>query len=362
MLVHLVRRRPRFHRLRACLGASPAFTLLVSHGRSDDHPKNSLSSQPFIIPVSIKISMRRSDQNLSETDIRPAGCKTTMVRADASDARAWLANAPVCPDLVRHQIRHLAVAHMPYPFEIVRTKLGGSYFLACFGGEGRVLLDGRWTRCRPGQAVLLPPGTLQAFKTSPDRSWDFCWVRYQERTGQKPLATVQTPVIAQFEAEGLRLATHGLFHECTQKRPTAKPSHQNHESHRFDSIAVNRWVDLIHHYVLRFVEPACLDPRIWQLWEQVASRLARPWTAEEMAEAVHLSEKQLQRLCLKELGRTPRQQLIWLRMREASQLLKEPGSKIETIARKVGYQNSFVFSSTFKRVMGWSPSEYPGRR
>lgn len=308
-------------------------------------------SRSRIITLPASIAMSRSDQNLSETDIRPAYSDATIVRADVLDTRAWLAKAPVCTDLSRHRIRHLAVAQMPSPFEIVRTRQGGSYFLACFGGEGRVLVDGRWTKCRPGQAVLLPPGTLQAFKTALDQSWNFCWVRYQEKPGQKPLATVQTPVVAQFDAEGLRLAILGLFHECRSGVGNAG-----------DPIAVSRWVDLIHHYVVRFAEPACLDTRIWQLWESVSSRLSHSWTIAEMAKSVHLSEKQLQRLCLKELGRSPRQQLIWLRMRHAAELLKERGSKIETIASRVGYHNPFVFSTTFKRVMGWSPSDYPGRR
>lgn len=304
--------------------------------------------------------MSRSDQNLSETDIRPPGAETVMIRADALDTRAWLSNAPVCPDLERHRIRHLAVAHMPSPFEIVRTKLGGSYFLACFGGEGLVLVDGRWTKCSPGQAVLLPPGTLHAFKTTPNHCWEFCWVRYQERAGQPPLTAAQTPVIARFHSEGLRLGILGLFHECGSSGAAIRTDQRS--SHRPDLVAINRWVDLIQHYVLRFAEPTCLDPRIWRLWEQVVSRLAEPWTIADMAQAVHLSEKQLQRICLKELGRSPRQQLIWLRMRRAAELLNERDSKIETIASRVGYQNAFVFSSTFKRVMGWSPSEYPGRR
>ena len=291
--------------------------------------------------------MSRTDQQLSETDIRPASAVVSMIRADATDSRAWLKEAPVCPALVPHQIRHLAVARMPSPFEIVRTKLGGSYFLACFGGEGRVLVDGRWTKCRPGHAVLLPPGTLHAFHTAPAKTWDFCWVRYQERAGQKPLAAAQTPVIARFDVEPLRLAILGLHRECTTER---------------DPAAIDRWVELIQHYVLRFAEPASLDPRLWQLWEQVAASLADPWTSAEMARRVHLSEKHLQRLCQKELGRSPRQQLIWLRMRRAAELLRARGSKIETIATEVGYQNPFVFSTTFKRVMGWSPSEYPGRR
>lgn len=56
------------------------------------------------------------------------------------------------------------------------------------------------------------------------------------------------------------------------------------------------------------------------------------------------------------------QQFIWLRMRRAAELLQTTDAKIEAIAREVGYQNPFVFSTTFKRCLGWSPSEYPGRR
>jgi AraC-like DNA-binding protein len=283
-----------------------------------------------------------------------------MIRADANDSRAWLENSPVCPELKQHRIRHLAVAHMPSPFEIVRTKLGGSYFLACFAGEGKVLVDGRWTKCQPGQAILLPPGTLQAFQTTPGRSWDFCWVRYQERSGQQPLTTAQTPVVARFDPEGLRLAILGLYHECTANvRSLALGATSQTEN---NVAAIPRWIELIQHYVLSFAAPKRLDSRLWQLWERVAARLDEPWMIADMAESIHLGEKQLQRLCMKELGRSPRQQLIWLRMRRAAELLLERDCKIEVIANRVGYQNPFVFSTTFKRVMGWSPSEYPGRR
>ena len=304
-------------------------------------------SAPHSLAKRSSNSMSRSDQQLSETDIRPAGAVVSMIRADESDSRVWLSKAAVCPALASHQIRHLAVASMPAPFEIVRTKLGGSYFLACFGGEGRVLVDGRWTKCRPGHAVLLPPGTLHAFHAAPGKSWDFCWVRYQERSGQKPLATAQTPVVARFDAEPIRLAILGLHRECSTSSNPA---------------AMDRWVELIQHYVHRFSEPASLDPRLWELWGRVAVTLGEPWTIAKMARTVHLSEKHLQRLCQKELGRSPRQQLIWLRMRRAAELLRPRNAKIETIAAQVGYQNPFVFSTMFKRIMGWSPSEYPGRK
>ena len=285
--------------------------------------------------------------NLSETDIRSPRATAWIVRSDVADTRPWLASAPVCAALAHHSILHVAVADMPSPFRIVRTKLGGSYFLASFDGEGRVLIDGRWMRCRAGVAVLLPPGTLQAFHTPPRGRWQFCWVRYQERHGQKPLAAVQTPVVGRFDAEPLRLAILGLYRECTTSKAPASMEH---------------WGDLVHHYVLSFAQPASMDPRLWRLWESVAVSLDHPWTVTEMANAANMSEKHLERLCRKELGRPPRQQLIWLRMRRAADLLTSSQAKIETIAARVCYQNPFVFSSTFKRVMGYSPSNYPGRR
>jgi YesN/AraC family two-component response regulator len=49
--------------------------------------------------------------------------------------------------------------------------------------------------------------------------------------------------------------------------------------------------------------------------------------------------------------------VTYLRMRRAAELLSATGDKVETIAAKVGYQNPFVFSTTFKKWIGWRPSE-----
>lgn len=291
--------------------------------------------------------MRATDRDLSETDIWPEDAALTVVKADTTDQRQFLRNAALCPGLANLRIRHLAIGMLPSPFRIVRTNLGGSYFLACHGGEGRVLADGRWRTVRRNQAVLLPPATLQAFQTAPHKTWEICWVRYQEVTGQKPLAALHAPMIAGYAAEGLRLAILGLHQECTTDNSPP---------------LVQRWLDLVQSQVERFLQRVEVDRRLWQMWSQVAEALAHPWTSAEMSRIAHLGEKQLQRLCRRELGRTPRQQLIWLRMRKAAELLTTTNHTVDSVAAQVGYANPFVFSTTFKRVMGWSPSAYPGRK
>jgi len=53
----------------------------------------------------------------------------------------------------------------------------------------------------------------------------------------------------------------------------------------------------------------------------VSKDLGRRWTLGELAEIGIVSEEHLRRLCKKQLGRSPMQYLIYLRMMEARNLL-----------------------------------------
>jgi len=55
-------------------------------------------------------------------------------------------------------------------------------------------------------------------------------------------------------------------------------------------------------------------------------------------------------------------QVTYLRMERAAKLLITTPDKIESIASTVGYANPFVFSRTFKKWIGWPPSEYRTRQ
>ena len=57
--------------------------------------------------------------------------------------RERIVRASDCPAMAVHGIAHVGVADAAAPYAMVRTDLPGAYFLACFSGEGRILLDGR---------------------------------------------------------------------------------------------------------------------------------------------------------------------------------------------------------------------------
>lgn len=291
----------------------------------------------------VHAEMSQSFEELTDVTVHSPRTRMRGVRAVNVEPRPWLDPFPVCQALNLYQIIHIGIQEAVSPTRIVRTKQTTTYFLACFGGRGRVLIDGRWRVCREGYACLLPAHTLNAFEAMPGTRWDFCWVCYQQPAEQRPIGDATTPVMARFEAAPLRSAILGLMYECSGP---AQPT------------LMQEWTDLIHAYVLRFVQPSDQPDQLRLLWERVASHLADHWTLARLAREAGYSNEHLRRICRRQLGRSPMHQVIYLRMRRAAELLATTQKTIEAIAFEVGYHNPFVFSNAFTKWIGWRPSEY----
>jgi len=285
-----------------------------------------------------KISQELADVTIHSPRTRMHGVKATNV-----EWRPWIADFPACPALNHYQIIHVGIMEAVSLTRIVRTKQTTTYFLACFGGKGKVLIDGRWRVCGAGFACLLPAHTLNAFEALPGIQWKFCWVCYQQPLEQRLIADTASPVMARFESLPLHSAILGLMHECGS---AAQPT------------LIQHWVELIHAYVLRFARPLEHDDQLRLLWKRVAVRLAEDWTLARLAREAGYSNEHLRRLCHRQLGRSPMHQVTYIRMRRAAELLATTDQTIEAIAQEVGYHNPFVFSNAFTKWIGWRPSEY----
>jgi AraC-like DNA-binding protein len=283
------------------------------------------------------------------TDLTVHSLRTRMrgVRAPNAESRPWIEDFPVCQALRQYQMIHIGIEEAVAPMKIVRTRQTTTYFLACIGGRGRVLIDGRWRICRDGFACLLPAHTQNAFEAIPGVRWEFCWVCYQRPSEQRPIADVTTPVMARFEALPLRSAILGLMYECSGPgQPTL----------------IQEWTDLVQAYVLRFAQPTDQPDQLRALWERVARNLADEWTLARLSREAGYSNEHLRRLCRRQLGRSPMHQVTYLRMRRAADLLATTEKTIEAIAFEIGYHNPFVFSNAFTKWIGWRPSDYRRKR
>ncbi|MCS4505857.1 AraC family transcriptional regulator [Arhodomonas aquaeolei] len=262
------------------------------------------------------------------------------------DTQQWIVRAQDCPSLAGRHISHVGVGDAAVPYRIVRLRLSGAYIHACLGGEGVMLLDGRWRRMGPGMMSFAPAHGLHAFHAVPRSRWQYCWVRYLP-TAPRSVVGTMAPVMGAFRAEPLKHAILGLHSEVFLGE--------------HDPAACVLWIDSIERYISRFADPWRNDRRIVAVLERVEAGLEQRWTVESMAAIAHVSAEHLRRICQAAFGRSPMQQLAHLRMQHAAHQLATTEFSIEAIARSVGYHSAFAFSKTFKRMTGVSPSDFRAR-
>jgi AraC-like DNA-binding protein len=88
------------------------------------------------------------------------------------------------------------------------------------------------------------------------------------------------------------------------------------------------------------------------------AHLSESLSMDELAARVYLSHTGLIWKFHRELGCTPQQYLISLRIRLAKQLLLESDLPIAQIAQRCGYANAYYFSNAFRTCTGISPSAF----
>lgn len=81
-----------------------------------------------------------------------------------------------------------------------------------------------------------------------------------------------------------------------------------------------------------------------------------------ISEAIGISEGHLSHLFKKETDYTVAAYITRYRMRAAMKLLEDCRNRVSEVAEKVGYRDITYFSSTFKKIVGMTPSEYQNRR
>ena len=79
---------------------------------------------------------------------------------------------------------------------------------------------------------------------------------------------------------------------------------------------------------------------------------------ESLAARANISEVYMRRLFFKEMGTTPKQYVLELRLRLAKQLLLERSLSVTDIAEKCGFSSVYHFCRVFKLATGQTPTEF----
>ena len=95
-----------------------------------------------------------------------------------------------------------------------------------------------------------------------------------------------------------------------------------------------------------------------KLEQTLRDNLAHQWTVEEMAAMVGLGITAFSEKVKSYTGFSPLNYLINIRISEAIKLLKRPDVNVTGIALDTGFYSSQHFATTFKKLTGYTPSEF----
>jgi AraC-like DNA-binding protein len=126
---------------------------------------------------------------------------------------------------------------------------------------------------------------------------------------------------------------------------------------------VNNQIDeffiLISRQLTRQSNPGRDFPKTFMNLEQaLRQNLSHQWTVEEMAALVGLGTTLFNEKVKSYSGFSPINYLINIRISEAIKLLKRPDISLTDIALDTGFYSSQHFSTTFKKLIGYTPSEF----
>ena len=230
-------------------------------------------------------------------------------------------------------------------------------FLLTLSGEGAVLIGDHLERLKIGEWALIPAGEPLCYQLPepqlPDRSssapgggWDLVWL----------LLHKDSPWDA--------FASHSRL-GCTSQQASLLHTLENlyaeQERHQ-DPLLSALLVEQLGFYLRRLLQKGEGQSR----GERLALRLelilkeslAECWDIGRMADVLHLSQRQLYRLCQQHFALAPMALLQRLRLQRAALLLASRGEPVKQLAQLCGFKNEYHFSTAFKRQHGLAPSHY----
>lgn len=116
-----------------------------------------------------------------------------------------------------------------------------------------------------------------------------------------------------------------------------------------------RGAEVRHH---KGVNAAPLARHLLRARDLVDSRYAEPLDLEALARAARVSPRHFSRSFRQTFGETPHQYLLTRRIERARYLLRTTDMQVGDVCLAVGFNSVGSFTTTFRRHLGVSPTEY----
>ena len=200
-------------------------------------------------------------------------------------------------------------------------------------GKGVFQINEKKYALSSGMMFVIPPFTETYYEADLEDPWEYIWVGF---TGTPPLQLNDC-----YDIPGaLRIFEH------------MKASHNLHNG-KTEFILAQLW-EL---FSFLMEENQTKEDPINAALNLIHSQYMMPLSVSQIAASVHLERTYFSKMFSERMRISPQQYLIEHRMKKAKAFLSL-GYSVTTTATSVGYSDIYIFSKTFKRRFGESPSHY----
>jgi AraC-like DNA-binding protein len=221
----------------------------------------------------------------------------------------------------------------------------------------------------PGDVALILPGIEFGNENNVLEIGSFSWIHIQVKTNEngqlvtgswtslsegetqaisKILQSSSSPVLQKFTEAG------NIFKSIQSELFNQEIGYQARANHLLDEIFIR-----MARQFSRISNPGRDFPSTFmKLEHELRRNLSHQWTVEEMATLVGLGTTLFNDKVKSYSGFSPVSYLINIRISEAVKLLKRPDINLTDIALDIGFYSSQHFSTTFKKLTGYTPSQF----
>ncbi|MDX7612579.1 AraC family transcriptional regulator [Aeromonas caviae] len=278
------------------------------------------------------------------------------------DCREQICCDSLLPALAQERVWLAGYSRLKTRYRIARRFADVHCFLLTLGGEGEVRVGDRFERLQAGEWALIPAGDPLCYQLSEQLSEQVNELLDQplSETGEWELVWLLLHKGPVWDAFASRPRLGCTSQQATLLR-TIENLHAEQERHQ-DPLLSALLVEQLGFYLRRLLQKGEGQSR----GERLALRLelllketlTEGWDVNHMAAALHLSERQLHRLCQQHFALAPMALLQRLRLQRAALLLASRADPVKRLAEQCGFKNEYHFSTAFKRQHGLAPSHY----
>lgn len=242
------------------------------------------------------------------------------------------------------------ISHFVKPYAVQRVNPGYHVLLLSVGGAGGLKTGQKHRSLKQGDLLVAP--MKSSYRYEANGEWSCVWFHLAADTAWSSVLPDDIVVVA---------ARHADFISSLSEQYLTERKNRLVDSNSAEQALANLIVLFIDRELRQLPlrrKDQEIRRRIEQVWQDVVTNLAYPWTTEGLARDASMSASQFNRYVKLFHKATPMTVVLNYRMQRAREMLSFTDHRLEAIAANVGYETAFAFSRAFKRHVGKSPSDF----